>query len=226
MTIENIIKAVRLSFDEEAVNASSLATGLVYADDNSLMDNIIKGKIGDALRWVCLYGPAELLGGTDTTGTATNILVDDDSPTVTAITGTTGGVITLPTNFIKLARVRVSGWNRAIKDPIQEDSDEYLQLYTEIGTATADRPQAVIIDRATKKLEIWPWDSNKSVELTYVADTETIISDSDTAVALPPKAITAFIYYLAFLTLSAYGDVRAERMLEIAKMNLGKITTE
>lgn len=228
MTIEGIIEAVRLCIDEEALNGSDLNydTG---ASDNALMDNIIKAKIGDALRWVCLYGPADLLSGCDETdvpsGTTAGVLVDYN-PTVEAVSGG-GGRITLPSDFIKLARVRVDGWHRAIKVPVSEDSEEYLQLYDSYGAAaTSDRPQAAIIDKAERELEVWPWSSGKTVDVTYVIDTEgetynvTIGGVSVEKIAIPPKSKTAFIYYLAFLLLSAYNDARSARMLEIAKMNL------
>lgn len=224
MTVENIIKAVRWCFDEENSNPSSLADSTVLGSDSALMNNIIKSKIGDALRWVCLYAPAELLGGSDETGTATGILVDVSSPTVTAVYDGKAGKITLDEDFIKLARVRVDGWHRAVKVPLEEDSDEYLQLLDTNGaTATIDRPQAAIIDKATKELEVWPWATGQSVSLTYVADVDTDIdssSSSSATVAIPPRTKSAFIYYIAFLTLSAYEDSRSVRMLEIARMNL------
>jgi len=226
MTVGEIIKAVRFCYDEEALDNANFNNA--SAQDNTYMDNIIKSKIGDAVRWICLYSPAELLGGSDETSPAipTGILVDVDSPTITAAYDGKAGKITLAGDFIKLARVRVADWHRAVKEPWAEDSEEYLQLLDSNGaTATYDRPQAAIIDKATKELEVWPWSTGKSVSLTYVADVNTSISSSSAAtdkVALPPRVKTAFIYYLAFLVLSAYEDSRAARMLEIAKMNIGK----
>lgn len=241
MTVEEIISAVRWCYDEEKLTDAGFSSA--SAGDMSLMDNIIKAKIGDAVRWICLYAPAELLGGSDETTSSggqqvpyeTGILVDmpkSGTLTPTAITGTTGGYIALPADFIKLARVRVSDWHRAVKEPLSEDSDEYLQLYDTNGAAaTADRPQAAIIDKSEKILEVWPMGTNKTVEYTYVAATEgeTFVTGAGTAqdpyvthYALPPRVRTAFIYYLAFLVLSAYEDSRSARMLEIAKMNLGK----
>lgn len=238
MSIEEITKSVRLCYDEEVQDTASFESAA--ADDNTLMNNIIAGRIGDAIRWICLYAPAELLGGTDEPDTTENgetvkhetgILVDVDTPTVTPISGTTGGTITMPANFIKLARVRAEGWHRAIKTPIEEDSEEYLELRDQNGAAaTAERPQAVLIDKAVRELEIWPM--GNGAEYTYVADTEghefeKVIpttgggSRTETHYAIPPRTKTAFVYYLAFLVLSAYEDSRAGRMLEIAKMNLG-----
>ena len=226
MTVEEIIKAVRFCYDEEALNDANFTPA--SAKDNTYMDNIIKSKIGDAVRWICLYSPAELLGGSDETSPAvsTGILVDDDNPTVTAIYDGKAGKIALAADFIKLARVRVSDWHRSVKSPLEEDSAEYLQLMDDNGaTATADRPQAAIIDKSAKELEIWPWSTGKSVSLTYVAEVNLGINEDSqlsTKVAIPPRVKTAFIYYLAFLVLSAYEDSRAPRMLDIAKMNIGK----
>lgn len=229
MTVQNIYQAVRCCYDEEAQNNANFVSA--SAGDMALMNNIIKAKIGDALRWICLYAPAELLGGSDETSDGTEvptgILVDmpaSGTLVPTTIAGTTGGYITTPANFIKLARIRVAGWHRAIKSPIEEDSEEYLQLYDENGaTATAERPQAAIINKATKVIEVWP--TGVSVQYTYVAEVNNTSAESDTdgttVIAIPPRAKTAFIYYLAFLVLSAYGDSLATRMLEIAKMNLG-----
>lgn len=219
MSIDDIISAVRFCIDEEATNGASFANAA--SGDDTRMNNIIKNKIGDALRWVCLYAPAELLGGSDES-VATGILVDQ-SPTPTAAYDNKAGKITLSGDFIKLARVRVSDWHRAIRVPLLEDSEEYLQLMDSNGaTATADRPQAAIIDKAVKELEVWPWTSGKTVSLTYVASVMPVgIDNPVTAYAFPPKAKTSIIYYLAFLLLSAYNDARAERMLDIAKMNLG-----
>ena len=221
MTVGEIIKAVRWCYDEEQMNSSDLAKA--SSNDNALMDNIIKSKIGDAVRWICLYCPAEILGGTDNPPLTTGIMTDA-TLTPTAISGTDGGVVTMPADFIKLVRIRVTGWHRAVKEPLSEDSDEYLQLYDENGAkATLDRPQAAYVEKATKQIEVWP--TGASADVTYISEPSSNVSaatDDSTPVALPPRAKTAFIYYLAFLVLSAYEDSRAARMLEIAKMNTGR----
>jgi hypothetical protein len=248
MTINDIIKAVRWCIDEEALNVAGIADVSAYdfgADDEGLMNNIIKSKIGDAIRWISLYAPTDLLGGSDETTEEeghtvlvnTGILVDmPQSGTLvpTEITGTNAGKLTMPADFVKLARVRVTGWHRAVKVLLAEDSDEYLQLYDVNGaTATADRPQAVLIEKATREIEVWP--TGTSAEYTYVANVDPEehafdVTSGEPAVTerhypLPPRVKTSFIYYLAFLLLSAYGDARSEKMLEIAMQNL-KVTVK
>lgn len=236
MTIGKIIEAVRFCIDEEAQNGSNLA----YANDKTRMDGIIKDKIGDALRWVCLNAPVELLSGTDTYNSSTPVptgIIVDSTGTFTAsgttykyiaMTGRSNGYgrIVTGSDFVRLARVRINGWHRAVINPFAEDSDEYLQLFDNYGaTGTVDRPQAAMINKNIKEIEVWPVTENDTVEISYVANIpdSTINTSSDSNnVALPPNARTSFIYYLAFLLLSAYGDARAPRMLEIAKMSLSR----
>ena len=221
MTVQNIYRAVRLCYDEEAQNVANFANAT--AGDMALMNNIIKAKLGDALRWVCLYAPAEQLSGGGSGGTGSiNIIVD-----VTQQDVPTDGRIALGTNFIRLIRVRCSNWHRAImgESLLKEDSDEYLQLMDSNGAeATVDRPQAALIETAEKKVEVWPHAAGAKYDLTKLVMPSTTELDNvtdSTDIAIPPLLKSSFLYYLAFLVLSAYQDSRAARMLEIAKMNLG-----
>lgn len=233
MTVENIIKAVRWCFDEENSNPSSLADSTVLDSDSTLMNNIIKSKIGDALRWVCLYAPPELLRGTDETGVDTGILREARlGPGVTyndfvlTIHNDEGyGEVTMPDTFLRLVRIRADHWHRAVLEPISEDSDEYLQLRDENGAqATFNRPQAALINTLTKRIEAWPMSNQYGgCSVTVICDPVTNVdptTQNPPNIAIPPNAKSAFIYYIAFLTLSAYEDSRSVRMLEIARMNL------
>lgn len=217
IAVRDICKRVRLCYDEEARNIAELSE---QTTDSTLMDNIIKDKIGDGLRWICLYAPSEQLAGGGSSGDAVNILVD--------ATGSvpTDGRIPLGSSFIRLIRVRCSNWHRAVMGDslLKEDSDEYLQLYDTYGAeATTDRPQAALIESSEKKVEVWPH-SSSAYELTKLVMPSASDLDNlepDTLIGVPPLLESSFIYYLAFLTLSAYEDSRSARMLEIARMNLG-----
>lgn len=222
MTVETIIKKVRWCIDDETH----------YQDfEDNYMDNIIKSHLTDALRWCCLYGEGSHLAGSDTVG--------KDPGTVKSITWTVGtslpewledyvdGVLTLPADFVKLVRVRCEGWHKAVMTPIEEDSEDYLMLSDETAKATKDRPQAAIIEAFPQRLELHPAPKvGEDVELTIIVNPEgdasgTVVED-ETDFAIPPRVSTAFIYYLAFLVLSAYNDTaKAQSMLGIAKMHLG-----
>lgn len=231
MTVQDIIKQVRFCIDEEPMDGASFRHA--SADDDVRMNHIIESKIGDAMRWLCVYAPADILGGSDEEGRGTGVLVDASlssssvsSGDVALVQGTGCWKLRMPTDFIKLSRVRVSGWSRSVSSPITEDSDEYLQLSDEHGAeATNDRPVAALIDKARKEIELWPsGEEASSVEVTYVVSTdgERFTKNGASSIAVPPAARTSFIYYLAFLLLSAYNDPRATAMFEIAKLNLGR----
>ena len=222
MTVQNIYQAVRWCYDEEAQNGASFVSA--SDGDIALMNHIIKAKLGDALRWVCLYAPAEQLsGGDDESEEAIKIIVDDSGTFGTD----TDGRIALGSDFIRLVRIRCTGWHRAVmgNSLLKEDSDEYLQLFDPYGAeATIDRPQAAIIESAEKKIEAHPHIPGDSWELTKIVMPPTSELESatdDTVISIPPSLKTSFIYYLAFLVLSAYEDSRSVRMLEIARESLG-----
>jgi hypothetical protein len=221
MTVQNIYRAVRWCYDEEALNGADFPSA--SAGDNVLMNHIIKAKLGDALRWICLYAPAEQLsGGSDGQTGGINIIVDETNQNVPS-----DGKISLGTSFVRLIRVRCSNWHRAIMGDslLKEDSAEYIQLMDSYGAeATNDRPQAALIETAEKKVEVWPHVAGAKYDLTKLVmpSAQDLDDATDTTdVGIPPLLRTSFLYYLAFLVLSAYEDSRAPRMLEIAKMNLG-----
>lgn len=242
MQVGEIIKAVRWCIDEESVNMAGFAAASAFnfdgnVTDTGLMDRIIVSKIADSLRWVCLYAPSELLTGSDTESQSTGLIYEGEVNASRPVTDASAGVVNgapvssnrfvLPSNFIKLIRVRGSSWHRSVsgRSLIMEDSEEYLKLHDSTSAfATEDRPQAAIIEKARKELECWP--AASSFEFTCIVSPAAINISQESLtynVAIPPLAKTSFIYYLAFLLLSAYNDPRAVRMLEIAKMNLGKI---
>ena len=125
MTVENIIKAVRWCIDEEALNVAGIADVSAYdygAGDEGLMNNIIKAKIGDALRWICLYAPAELLSNTETSTTGSIDLIVEET------LSPSNNLLTPTQTLLKVVRVKGSSWHRAILGDslLKEDSDEYL----------------------------------------------------------------------------------------------------
>ncbi|MBQ7685216.1 MAG: hypothetical protein IJT48_12085 [Bacteroidaceae bacterium] len=226
MTTESIIKSVRLCFDEEVENASGIgdATG-----DSTSMDNIIKAKIGDGLRWICLYAPPErLAGGSVGTGDVVKDVeidfsdeeVEEGGIKVVDVGNTEGVQMTMPKDYLKLLRVRVNDWHKAVTVPAEEDSEESLMVHDDTASATADRPVVIVRRGAKTRFELWPCESGKLIEVSYVVQPTVGAINESTTINIPSMLETSFVYYIAFLVLSAYADPRAARMLEIAQMNL------
>ena len=238
MTVGEIIKAVRWCIDEEANNAAEIADVSAFDFDNGthtdmgMMNNIIRNKIPDALRWVFLYAPVEhltnVVGSDDPTILYIDVVCEETITTPALIPAGTGNTLDTQEELVRLIRVKGNKWYRAILGDslIMEDSDEYLQLRDSSGAiATDDRPQAALINTKEKKIEVWPY-AGDTFTITYIRpfnsqDFANLNVDS-TIVGVPTPVETSFIYYLAYLLLTAYGDTRAKNMYEVAVSGLGR----
>ena len=216
MSIEEIIKAVRWCIDEESNNTSEITD----EKDDLYMDNIIKSKINDALHWIAI--------------TAASSPVLADSKKVNATTASTVkveeydtekgiGVITMPSNteVINISRVRGKGWFKAVT-PVEDTDDEALMMFDDTAKGTEDRPLATIMRENPIRILLQP--IPKEAVISFVGVPKNVNTASSTDVAIPDKLSNAFIYYIAFLLLSAYDDTKANQMYTIALQQLGVST--
>lgn len=233
MKVSEIIKAVRWCIDEETNNTSEMAD-VIDEKDDSYMDNIIKAKINDALRWVCVTAPSSLLLGGDSDN-GTSALTKDYVFTSGGEGYNQGwndtfgiGMITIPSDvsFLKFLRVRGSDWYRAILSPVDEDSEEELTMFNETSKGTYDRPQASVVLGTPMRLLVQPASDNIEVTVAYSPTDNSQDLEDDTDVEIPAKVRGAFIYYIAYLLLSAYDDTKAEKMYSIALQQLGATQTK
>lgn len=217
MKVEDIIKAVRWCIDEESNNTSEITD----EKDDLYMDNIIKSKINDALHWIAI--------------TAASSPVLSDSKKVDATTTSTIkvesfdetrgiGAIKMPsdTEVINISRVRGDGWFKAVT-PVEDTDDEALMMYDDTAKGTVDRPLATIMRENPICILLQPIPDKAVISFVGVPKNVSITSDT-TDVAIPDKLSNAFIYYLAFLLLSAYDDTKANQMYTIALQHLGVST--
>ena len=219
MKVSDIIHQVMTAIDEE-YNTSAVHVGTHLSET---MVEAIKAAAAQTLRWLALYAPVEMLDGTDETDMPG--FITSPSLTVTPSPTIGNGVVTLPGEFVRLARVKMTGWHRAVSEPIIDSSEEYLALADETATATADRPVAALVLSNPKKLELWPYTQGEmqldivcqpQLSLTRLAD-----SNDETHVPIPPKATMAFIYHTAFLLLLSYRDNAAAAFRDVALNSLG-----
>lgn len=217
MKVEDIIKAVRWCIDEESNNTSEITD----EKDDLYMDNIIKSKINDALHWIAI--------------TAASSPVLSDSKKVDATTTSTIkvesfdetrgiGAITMPsdTEVINISRVRGKGWFKAVT-PVEDTDDEALMMFDDTAKGTVDRPLATIMRENPIRILLQPNSEEAVISFVGVPKNVSITSDT-TDVSIPDKLSNAFIYYLAFLLLSAYDDTKANQMYTIALQQLGVST--
>lgn len=217
MKVEDIIKAVRWCIDEESNNTSEITD----VKDDLYMDNIIKSKINDALHWIAITAASSpvLSDSKKVDATTTSTIKVENFDETRGI-----GAITMPsdTEVINISRVRGEGWFKAVT-PVEDTDDEALMMYDDTAKGTADRPLATIMRENPICILLQPMPDEVVISFVGVPKNVSIASDT-TDVAIPDKLSNAFIYYLAFLLLSAYDDTKANQMYTIALQQLGVST--
>ena len=237
MSVEEIIKAVRWCIDEESNNTSEITD----EKDDLYMDNIIKSKINDALHWIAITAASSSVLSdskkADSKETASKKVDSENTESGKTDVTTSStfkverfeetkdiGAITMPsdTEVINISRVRGKGWFKAVT-PVEDTDDEALMMYDDTAKGTADRPLATIMRENPIRILLQPIPDNAIISFVGVPKNVSITSDA-TNVAIPDKLSNAFIYYLAFLLLSAYDDTKANQMYTIALQQLGVST--
>lgn len=213
MKVEDIIKQVRWCIDEESNNTSAITD----EKDDLYMDNIIKSKINDALHWIAITAASSSVFAESkkTSDTSSKISVKDYDSTKNI------GIITMDANteIIAISRVRGKEWFKAVI-PVEDTDNEAYMMFDESAMGTADRPQATIMRENPIKILLQPKPTEAVVSFVGVPKNVDVSSET-TDIAITDKLKNAFIYYLAFLLLSAYNDNKATHMYTIALQQLG-----
>lgn len=221
MTVEDIIKEVRWRIDEESNNSSSVTD----EKEDVYMDNIIKAKIPDALHWIAITASSSTvlsassdakLAGSATVSASMEVKKFDNYDDI--------GLIVMPSNLsvFNVNRVRAKGWHKAVV-PVEDTDDEELTMFDDTAKGTFDRPFAAVMRVSPLQILIQPIPSDGVVTVSYVGVPTGTVKDSDQKdiVDISDTFRGAFIYYLAFLLLSAYDDTKANQMYSIALQQLG-----
>lgn len=218
MKVEDIIKQVRWCIDEESNNTLAITD----EKDDLYMDNIIKSKINDALHWVAITAASSSVFAESkkTSDTSSKISVKDYDATKNI------GTITMDENteIISISRVRGNDWFKAVI-PVEDTDNEAYMMFDESAMGTADRPQAAIMRENPIKILLQPKPTEAVVSFVGVPKNVDVSSET-IDVAITDKLKNAFIYYLAFLLLSAYNDNKATHMYTIALQQLGVNTKQ
>ena len=212
MTISDIIKQVRWCIDEESNNTSDITD----EKDDLYMDNIIKAKINDALHWLAITAASSsVLSDSKKVGTSTSTINVSDYDATRNI-----GVIEMDSNteVINISRVRGKSWFKAVV-PVEDTDDEALMMFSDTAAGTVDRPQAAIMRENPIKILLQPKPTEATIS--FVGVPKNVDTSDSTEVSIPDKLKNSFIYYLAFLLLSAYDDTKASQMYTIALQQLG-----
>ncbi len=230
MKVDEIIKQVRWCIDEETSGTSYITDD----KDDVYMENIIRAKIPDALHWIAITASASsVLSSSSSTqkNASSDVASTTATMTVTSFDGHEDiGVITMPSSVsvFNINRVRGKGWHKAVI-PVEDTSDEALMMFDDTSKGTVDRPQAAIMRVKPLKVLVQPMPSDGTVSVSYVGVPTDITKGSGEegdSVEISDNFRGAFIYYIAFLLLSAYDDSKANQMYSIALQQLGANQTK
>lgn len=230
MKVDEIIKQVRWCIDEENSGTSYIADD----KDDVYMENIIRAKIPDALHWIAITASASsVLSSSSSTqkNASSDVAYTTATMTVTSFDGHEDiGVITMPSSVsvFNINRVRGKGWHKAVI-PVEDTSDEALMMFDDTSKGTVDRPQAAIMRVKPLQVLVQPMPSDGTIFVSYVGvptDVTKGSGEEEDSVEISDNFRGAFIYYLAFLLLSAYDDSKANQMYSIALQQLGANQTK
>lgn len=230
MKVDEIIKQVRWCIDEETSGTSYITDD----KDDVYMENIIRAKIPDALHWIAITASASsVLSSSSSTqkNASSDVASTTATMTVTSFDGHEDiGVITMPSSVsvFNINRVRGKGWHKAVI-PVEDTSDEALMMFDNTSKGTIDRPQAAIMRVKPLQVLVQPMPSDGTISVSYVGvptDVTKGSGEEDDSVEISDNFRGAFIYYLAFLLLSAYDDSKANQMYSIALQQLGANQTK
>lgn len=230
MKVDEIIKQVRWCIDEETSGTSYITDD----KDDVYMENIIRAKIPDALHWIAITASASsVLSSSSSTqkNASSDVASTTATMTVTSFDGHEDiGVITMPSSVsvFNINRVRGKGWHKAVI-PVEDTSDEALMMFDDTSKGTIDRPQAAIMRVKPLQVLVQPMPSDGTISVSYVGVPTNVTKGSgeeDDSVEISDNFRGAFIYYLAFLLLSAYDDSKANQMYSIALQQLGANQTK
>ena len=218
-----IITRIRLIIDEVRMNDSDFEGG----EDEKDLDTLIEGMALEALRFVNLNAPHELLaadGRRSTMDAGYGV-----EPGI--IPGTQIGVFSSVKNFLRLVCARCSYWSKPVYDVIQEGTPSWDKLSNKFLTGTVEDPR-VSVGKASTGLQIDDYD-NVEVRMYCVPVIKegSVIAeiyymkqpnwDDEGKLRISYLLQDAFYYYLAYLVLMALGDQRAQIALQQAYPLMG-----
>lgn len=212
MTISEIINKVKWCIDHETHEDAKLADN----GEDSYMDNIIRAKINDARRWLAVAtSQSTTLSSSPSSSSSTSVT----TLTITPYSGFPDiAIITIPTSLstVTLTRVRLSSWYKAAI-PILDTSDDAMLMFDDTAKGTVNRPLATVMQGSPTRILVQPYTSTDTAEIVYIGISSDIdTSSDDSTVEVPTIHESAFIYYIAYLLLTAYQAPRAQAMLAIA----------
>lgn len=207
--ISDIIKSVKIAIDE---NDSAGINSILVADPDQLqLDELIRSKIVDAVRYIHQVAPSHRIDGVTASATATI----SQSGKVT---------IPLPADFMRIVIFKMTGWTRPITDPISDTSPLYAMQHSKYTgiKGGSEKPVAAITSVAGQKvLEGFSSPAGDSIEkLVYLPVPKIEGTSPNETISICNQLLQPIIYQCAGLVAMTYKDELAKSLFEIAQSYL------
>lgn len=205
-SVDTIVSDVRICLDEIGMNEAELIGGT----DSGDMDDIIKSKIPDAIRYVYLNADLALISPSMNIGE-----VNSDHNGMVAIE--------IPNTFLRLVYAKLEDWAFSATEAIMHTDKRYATLKNPITTGYPDNPKAAIYEYGgvARRLELYSSTiKDGKVKCTYgYIDTP---SASGGNYNIDDKVYRAVVYHAAGLTLLTFKDAHADAMFNMALTLMGR----
>jgi hypothetical protein len=210
--LESIVSDVRVCIDENASNESEF----LFGSDDRELDNIIKSKVEDAIRYALRNANLSFL---EPTITNPQLTIDRDSVRF--------ATCELSDDFLRFVSVKSEGWAHHVSEPILSTDRAYATLKNPITTGYLDNPKAAIMLNGEKmSLELYGMPQKKEdgqtvdVTLSYIRDVKRIEEKVEEKQVIyyniPDKVYRGVIYYTAGATLQAFKDAHGDVLISQA----------
>ena len=215
MTVQEIVKRVRLAIDEYTLEGTSFAQ---LTTDEQDLTRIIVDKIPYALQHVIEEAPLDKLDS----GMFETLTPSASNFNIVSIGDDYMGKVKIPTDMLRIVEARLSSWSHY---PLPEPSTSqvYLMQQDQYARGSWDRPVNILtFDGSDRVLEMYcAKTASDTLNFVYIAKPDIDNIDMDhldqTDVDVPTKLEASLIYQVAGLTMMAYREDIAGTLLAISK---------
>ena len=219
LTVQEAIDFVRLSIDEISLNDASFDG---YADtDSGDLDEIIKGKMAEAVRFAHMGGQVSIIG-------PDALFMDEDEIKKNCkVSGDEMDVVEIAfKDILRLVRLKMKDSKVAVTAWHDEDSAMGHRQHDKYAKGTFQRPVAINAfgkEHATLRYYSLRTSAPEDADILEIVDYVSYLPEpkmENGSIAICPGLRTAILNYLTGLVLLVFKDQHAENFFNLAKTHM------
>ena len=210
--VDELVRRVRIVLDENKTSDALLSNEDI---ETLSINELIRENLPRAARCVEESAPLYLLDSGIAFGSTIGWFGQ---------TGIGAGVISLPDDFLRLIAFKMSDWDYAVTEAIQENSVEYQMQQSKYAgiRGNTQKPVVAIVQRPTGlSLEFYSCKAGNNVTLSrarYIPVPKIV----NGGIGLSEKLIDAIVYYTGYLVAIIIGEVEQAKVLFSVSQDLMK----